>query len=130
MRKIIEDYINKIQELEGIVGKRLLGLFIFNIILMVLILMRSAEYFAPFFLISINFIVFVCIILSVPLLGIRSKGIFSIALLFWLFAAFLRVLNIEVWAERTAVYAYQAIVVGVILFIFENIRSHKKDSNT
>ncbi len=129
MRKIIERYTKKIQELEKIIGKRLLGLFIFNILLMMLILMRSAEYFTPFFLISINFIVFACIVFSVFLLGIRSKGVFLLALLFWSFAAFLRVLNAGVWAERTAIYAYQAIVVGVILFIMENSRLGKKDSN-
>lgn len=123
--KIIEDYKKKVENLESIIGKRLLGLFIFNIVLMTLILMRSAEYFAPFFLISINFIVLVCIILSIPLLGIRSKGIFLVALLFWLFAAFLRILNVEVWAERTAIYAYEAIIVGLILFILENSKLSK-----
>lgn len=124
--KIIEDYKKQAEKLEGIIGKRLLGLFIFNIILMVLILMRSAEYFAPFFLISINFIILVCIILSIPLLGIRSKGIFLIALLFWLFAAFLRLLNVGVWAERTAIYAYEAILVGIILFVLENSKFSKQ----
>lgn len=127
MRKIIEHYTKKIEELESLISKRLLGLFVFNIILMILILMRSAEYFSPFFLISINFIVLSCIVLSVFLLGIRSKGIFLISLFFWLFAAFLRILNIEIWAERTAIYAYEAIIVGVILYVIENSRFNKVD---
>ncbi len=129
MKKIIESYKKRIQELEEIIGKRLLGLFIFNILLMILILMRSAGYFAPFFLISVDFIVFACIVFSIFLVGIRSKGVFLVALLFWGFAALLRLLSAGVWAERTAVYAYQAIVVGVVLFIIENSRLSKKDSN-
>ncbi len=123
MKKIIEKYTEGIQGLEKIIGKKLLGLFIFNILLMILILMRSADYFVPFFLISINFIVFMSIVFSVFLVGIRSRGVFLIALLFWSFAAFLRLLNAGVWAERTGIYAYQAIVVGVILFIIENTNS-------
>src|SRR5688500_5427058 len=55
-----------------------------NIILLMLVLLRSAGYFEPFFTISINFIVFCALILSITLLGLGSRFIFLVALIFWI----------------------------------------------
>lgn len=97
----------------------ILGLFIFNFILMFLILLHSAGYFAPYFPITINVIVLISLIMAVFLLGIRSKTIFGFALTFWVFTAFLRVLSVNIWAERSAIYVFQALIIGVVLLFFE-----------
>lgn len=100
-------------------------LIIFNIILVFLFLLRSAGYFQPYFVISVNFIVIVALILSVFLLGAKSKAIFLVTLFFWIFAGFLRLVRIDVWAERTGVYAYECLTFAVLLFIFELIKLRK-----
>lgn len=117
-------YYQNTQNLKKWANDRVFGLFIFNIMVMLLILLYTAGYFAPFFPLTINFIVLVSLILSIILLGIKGKILLVIALLFWIFAAVLRILKIEVWAERTAIYTYQALVIGLILLIIE-IRQEK-----
>lgn len=99
----------------------LVGLFIFNIIMSLLVLLNTAEYFKPFFSLGINVIFFIGLILSIPLLGARSKSMFFISIVFLVFATFLKILKIEVWAERTAVYTFQSLLIGVILLIRESI---------
>src|SRR5581483_7337411 len=94
-------------------------LILFNIIVVFLFLLRSAGYFQPFFPISVNFIVIVALLLSIFLLGARSRIIFIVVILFWIFAGALRVLKIDVWAERTGIYAYESLVIGCLVFIFE-----------
>lgn len=96
------------------------GLFIFNIFLMLEMLLYTAGYFSPFFSITINLIVLTSLILSIFILGVRSKVAFMIAIFFWCFAGILQILQISVWAERTTIYAYEALVVGIILLIFES----------
>lgn len=98
----------------------LLGLFILNLSLMLLVLLHGAGYFTPFFDISINVIVLLFLILTVFLLGARSRVFFGATLLFWVFAGLLRILSVEVWAERTAVYAFEVLVLGVVLRFFES----------
>lgn len=112
------------QDVQRWVNKHLPGLFIFTLLIVALVLLRSVGYFAPFLPISINSIFFIAFVLSIFLLGARSKAFFLIAFLFWVFAAFLRILNINVWAERTAIYTFQALVLGITLFLFENIVSN------
>lgn len=98
---------------------------ILNSILLLLVLLRSAGYFAPFFPITINFIVLVSIILSAYLFNVHSRVIFVVGLLFWLFASVLKLLKIDIWAERTAIYSYQSLLIGVAMMIFENIKKYK-----
>lgn len=99
---------------------KIFGLFVFNLLVMLLIVLRSAGYFSPFFPISINLIVFISLILAIFLLDIRSRSLFIIAFIFWMFAAFLRIVNVEVWAERTVIYTYEALVMGVFLLLYES----------
>lgn len=108
---------------------RLVGLFIFNVIVMLLILLQSAGYFSPFFPLSINTIVMISLISSIFLLGTNSKASFILTLLFWLFASFLKIVKIDVWAERTVIYAYQALIVGLVLLIIETILAKKGTSD-
>lgn len=101
-------------------------LILFNIIIVFLFLLRSAGYFSPYFLISVNFIVIVGVILATYLLGASSRVIFFVTLLFWIFAAFLKIVKIDVWAERTGIYAYETLVFGVILFAIESLKKEKR----
>jgi len=39
-----------------------------------------------------------------------------------LFAGFLRIINLDTWAERTAVYCVEALIIGVVLLFKENIK--------
>lgn len=102
------------------------NLTIYNLIIITLFVLRSAGYFHPFFPITVNFIVSFSLVLSIFLLNARSRSLFVVTILFWIFAAFLRVLGINVWAERTAVYSYQAFFIGVLLLVFEVVFNNKK----
>lgn len=115
--------LKKIQlDLQQWSNSHIFKMLIFNTILVFLVLMRSAGYFLPFFGISVNFIVIFMLVLSIFLLDARSKSMFLIALLFWIFAALMKVLKIDIWAERTAIYTYEAMIVGFILLIFETVK--------
>jgi|SRR3989344_4025150 len=94
------------------------NIFVFHGIVIIMFLLRSAGYFHPFLPISINLIVLTSLVLSIFILGARSRAMFLIALAFWLFAGFIRVVQIEVWAERTAIYAFESLVLGVILLLW------------
>ncbi len=102
-----------------------LQLTIFNLVIILLFVLRSAGYFEPFFPLTVNFIVFFGLFMSIFLLESRSKQFFVVAIMFWSFAAMLRIVDINVWAERTAVYAYQSFFLAMVLFIFENIKRKK-----
>lgn len=99
----------------------LIGLFVFNLLIILLLLLRSGGYFLPYFVISINTVVFIALMGSIVLLGAHSGAIFLIGLFFWIFAFLLRILGVEVWAERTSIYTYQTLLLGVLLIILENI---------
>jgi hypothetical protein len=92
---------------------------LFNVILIMLVLLRSAGYFEPFFPITINFIVLLALLLAIVLLGLGSKFMFLTSLTFWVLAATIKLAGVDIWAERTAIYAYQAVVLGVLLLIRE-----------
>lgn len=99
-------------------------LAIFNIILMFLILLRSAGYFDPVFTITINLIVFIAIFLSIFLFQAGSKTIFIISILFLLIAMFFKMISIlNVWAERTMVYGFEAIILALLMLMIENFKS-------
>lgn len=108
-----------VEQVQNWAHQNMLNLFIFNAILTLLLLLRSAGYFSPFFSLSISFIIALCLILSVILLGARSKTIFIIVVFFWLLTAFFMILGVNIWAERAAIYSFEALVVGILLFIFE-----------
>lgn len=126
---MINNIKNKYQKrIKAWTRKNYLNLAIFNTILIGLFLLRSAGYFDPFFLVSVNMIVLIALISSIFLLGARSKILFLIALIFWLFAGFLKLVKIDVWTERTGVYAFEAFVVGAITFLFESIKCKTTNS--
>lgn len=104
-----------------------LQIFIFNIILMLLFLLRSVGYFYPYIPLSVNFIVVFALILSIFLLNANSSALFIVALLFWILASFLRIVAVEVWAERTALYCFQSLVIGLVLMIKETLVKSKTD---
>jgi len=104
-------------------AKKFFLIWVFNLIILLLFLLRSAGYFDPYFLVSVNLIIMIGLLLAIPLLGANSRTIFVVSLFFWLFAGFLRILNLDVWAERTAVYTYEALVIGVLLLISEALLS-------
>ena len=97
-------------------------LLIFNTILAFLILLRSAGYFLPFFGISINFIVLFLLVLSIFLLKANSQSMFAVSLAFFMFACLLKLLKIDIWAERTAIYTFEALIMGTVLLIIESFK--------
>lgn len=125
----VKYYYSKIHHLHIWSQERVSGLFVFNIILGLLLLLHSAGYFAPFFLLTINVIAVISLILSVVLLRVKSNVIFGVAISFWIFTALLKIFKLDVWAERSAIYAFESLVVGVGLMIIENIVSRQQDEN-
>lgn len=112
----------KTKRMESWAQKKVLNLFVFNVFLAFLLLLHSAGYFAPFFPITINIIVLFSLILMVVLLEAKSRSIFFVALLFWLLASLLKLLRVDVWAERTTIYSFEALFVGIILVIIEQLK--------
>lgn len=97
-----------------------LQLVVFNLFVLLMFLLRSAGYFHPFLVISVNLIVISAFIVAIFLLGARSRAFFLIALIFWGFASFLKIVRIDVWAERTGIYAFESLTIGVVLYFMEN----------
>lgn len=98
-----------------------INLAIFNSLTIILVLLHSAKYFDPFWMISINTVIFILLVASVLLLGAGSRTLFLISLSFLLFAGFMKILGVEVWAERVAIYMFQAFLLGVLLLFIEDI---------
>ena len=105
------------------IPKRIDKWVLFNIALMSAFLLRSAGYFSPYLLISVNMIVVFALMLSIFLLKASYKTMFITALFLWVFAGLLGTLKINVWAERTTVYVFESLVLGVILLTWEIIFS-------
>jgi hypothetical protein len=97
----------------------------FNIFVMILVVLRSAGYFHPYYPITVNFIVFVSVVVAVVLFNLKSKAVILLSIAFWVFAAGIRILHVDVWAERTTIYVFQTFIVGVILLISEYIYFRK-----
>ncbi len=114
------------EKLQNWVELHYFQLALFNVVLVILLLLRSAGYFEPYFGITINSIFLIALILSIFILGTRSRGAFAVALTFWLFAAVLKLAKIDVWAERNAIYSFQALVIGVILLFWESLFDKKR----
>ena len=100
------------------------NLAIFNALMVILVLLHSAKYFDPFWLITINVIIFISLITSVFLLGARSKALFIISLIFWIFAGIMRILGINVWAERITVYMFESFLLGFLLLFVESFTAY------
>lgn len=115
-------YKRDLENIENWSKNHLAGLFIFNILIISLLLLKSGGYFYPYFTITINTVVFIGFVGSIFLLGAKSKTLFLISLFFWAFAAFMRTIGIEVWAERISIYTFQAMLLGVILVFIEVLR--------
>jgi hypothetical protein len=96
------------------------GLFFLNLIIMVLILLHTAGYFDPFFLLSINSIFFISFILCIFFLRLKSQHFFVFSLLFLVLSGLLKLLGIGIWAERAAIYSFQAFFLGVLLTLGSN----------
>jgi len=107
------------------INLHLLQLTMFNIFLLFMFLLRSAGYFEPYYVISVNNIVIVGLILSVLLLGATSKVLFSFSLFFWFFASIIQTLGVDVWAERVGIYTYQGLVLGIVMLIIESIKEKR-----
>lgn len=110
-------YFNVLSLLQDWSQERILNLFIFNVVLTMLLLLRSAGYFDPYLPLTINLIILLCLAMSVFLLGLRHKALFIITLLLWLFAAFLTLIGINIWAERAAIYSFEAFTIAFVLFV-------------
>ncbi len=103
------------------------NLLMFNTILVFMVLMRSAGYFLPYFELTINVIVIIMLVLSIFLLRSNSKSLFVVAFLFWLFASLMKVLKVDIWAERTAIYTFESLLIGTILLIIESLKKNDKN---
>lgn len=119
LRRIISE------KLHSWVNAHYLQLAVFNIFLLFLVLLRSAGYFEPFLSLTINLITMVSLVLITLLFNSKSGFMFLVAAFFWVGSAILRILGVEVWAERTAIYTVQALLLGIILLVIENTRVKK-----
>jgi len=113
------------KKLASWVSSHYLNMAIFNTFLVILVLLHSAKYFDPFWMISINVIIFISLLTSVFLLGARSRALFIFSLLFWILAGGMGILGINVWAERISIYMFQAFFIGVLLLIIEHLLIRK-----
>ena len=95
--------------------KHLAGLFIFNLVVLLMVLLNTAGYFKPFFFLNINAITFISLVLAIFLLGVADKTMFAIAIIFFLIASFFKIIGITIWADRSMIYTYQSLVLGFIL---------------
>ncbi len=95
------------------------GIFIYNLVLMILVLLHGAGYFHPFFVISINIIVFISLVLAIFLLELGSRSLLFFSFIFLLCAAFFKAVHIDIWAERAGIYTFEALLIGVVLLIIE-----------
>ena len=98
------------------------GIFVFNMIIILLVLLRSAGYFDPFFKLTINLIVLISVILSIFLLSVNSRAVFVFAIIFWILAAFFKIIRIDIWAERMGNYTYEILVIAILLLLMEYLR--------
>lgn len=101
---------------------------IVNIILIIMFLLRSVGYFHPYLPITIHMIVFIGVILSIILLGASTRALIVVSLIFLLSASMLRILKINVWSERTAMYSFEIYTVGVFQEILKLFIRRKKTS--
>ena len=126
MKKIIRNYHLIYRKLVNWSKNNLPGIFLFNLIIVILVLLRSANYFQPFFSLNINSIFFVGFILLPFLLKANYEALFSIAGLFWLLSALFKLFRVDIWAERSSIYCFQAFFIGLMILFFDYIFPRKK----
>lgn len=119
-----KSFSKKLKNVEIWARNNVAGIFLFNLTLLILALLRFAGYFNPYLPININFIYLTSLVLSVFLLKASSKAIFIVGFLFWVFAGFLKTVNVDIWAERTTEYVFQAVLVGFLLLFYEGLRRY------
>lgn len=107
------------------VEQKYFQLAILNVFLLSLVLLKSAGYFEPYFPITINVIVILGVLASIFLLKISSSFVFVTSLVFWVLTALFRILYIIPWAERTALYSFEAFAIGMAYLILEAILKRK-----
>lgn len=109
----------RIEAFRNWVKEHYFQLSIFNMILVMLLLLRSAGYFEPYLALSVNLIVFIALIGMVVLFRARVKSLIIATVFFWIFAGILKILGVDIWAERTAIYAFEALLIAIVLLIIE-----------
>ena len=63
----------------------------------------------------------VSLFLLVTLLEIKIEAIFFVSFLFWALTGILRIIHLDVWSDRTSIYAYQALLIGLTFLILEEV---------
>ncbi len=111
-----------INQLRAWSQKRITGLFVLNLTLIILLLLHSAGYFSPYFYLNIDAIFFLTILLGIIILRIKSRIIFLISLIFLMFAGLLDLFRVDIWAERSGIYAYQALFIAVVFMIINGLK--------
>ena len=128
MAKTIKEDV-KLVKLKAWINSHYLQLAVFNIYLIILVLLRSAGYFEPYLPITINLIFMSSLILSVFLLNLSTRASVILAVFFWVLAAIFRILNIEVWAERAALYSYESLILSIFILMQKYLSTPKKNKN-
>jgi len=95
-------------------------LALYNLIIIVLVLLHSAGYFHPFFPITINIISLIALVGAIILLGARTNLLFTLSAFFLIFAGLMLILNVRIWADRTMIYMFQSLVLGILLLFLED----------
>lgn len=98
-------------------------LIFFNMLIIALFLLGSVGYFYPFFPITTNVVVMTGLILSVVLLGANSRILFLTTSFFWVIASFFKMVGVDVWAERTGIYVFESLLLGVCFLLLETIKT-------
>jgi len=97
------------------------GIFLYNLILFIIILLKSAGYFYPFVTLSNNLIVLFSAILAIPLLRAGERMFFLLALTFIFIASFFEYWQVLIWSERSAMYSFEMLLIGMLLYVFRHL---------
>lgn len=116
-KNLIVNYKTNLEDITRWAKTHTLGLFIFNTTAILLTLLNTAQYFKPYYYLGVNEIFFICMIMSIFLLGVRSRAMFLISMLFLTFSMALKIVKVEVWSDRASIYFYQSFVLGLVLLL-------------
>lgn len=100
--------------------KHLAGLFVFNLLVLLLIMLQSIGYFDPFLKITATLVIVIAMILSIFLLGVRTNGIVILTLIFWFIGFVFKIFKIDIWAERLGIYTFYSLLLLLPMFIIES----------
>lgn len=107
---------------------RKLKIFVFNIVIMILVVLHSAGYFQPYFLISINLIVIVGLLLAIFLLEAGSNVMYAGSLILLIVCLLFKIFRIDVWSERISIYFFESLSIGVFVSFFETLEISYKNN--